>query len=155
MISESDKAKILANIQRERVVELTRALVDIPSPTGHESEVAKFLVDYMQGFGLEAHLQEISDGRYNAIGEMRGTGGGLKLLFNGHLDTSYSGKESVLAGGGYKTKSYLVEGEWIYGAGSNNMKSAIAGYVEAVRAIVEGWRRVARGYYDCRSLRRD
>jgi acetylornithine deacetylase/succinyl-diaminopimelate desuccinylase-like protein len=137
MISESDKKKVLANIQQDRVVDLTRALVDIPSPTGHEAEVARFLVDYMKAFGLNASLQEISEGRYNAIGELRGTGGGLKLLFNGHIDTSYSGKETILQGGGFKTKSYIVEDEWIYGAGSNNMKSAIAGYVEAVRAIME------------------
>ena len=88
MISESDKKKVLANIRQDRVVELTRALVDIPSPTGHEAEVARFLVDYMKSFGLNASLQEISEGRYNAIGELRGTGGGLKLLFNGHIDTS-------------------------------------------------------------------
>jgi acetylornithine deacetylase len=136
-ISESDKKKVLTKIQRDRVLQLTRDLVDIPSPTGHEADVARFLVDYMNGIGLKAHLQEISEGRYNAIGELRGTGGGLKLLFNGHIDTSYSGKETVLQGGGYKTKSFLVDDEWIYGAGSNNMKSAIAGYVEAVRAIIE------------------
>jgi acetylornithine deacetylase/succinyl-diaminopimelate desuccinylase-like protein len=71
---------------------LTRDLVDISSPTGHEADVARFLVDYMHGIGLDARLQEISEGRYNALGELRGAGNGLKLLFNGHLDTSYSGK---------------------------------------------------------------
>ena len=137
VITENDKKKVLANIRRDRLVQLTRELVDIPSPTGHEANVARFLVDHMDGIGLKAHLQEISEGRYNAIGELRGTGSGLRLLFNGHIDTSYSGKEAVLHGGGYKTKSYLVEDEWIYGAGSNNMKSAIAGYVEAVRGVIE------------------
>ncbi len=137
VVSESDKNAVLAKIKPERLVELTRALVDIPSATGHEAEVAKFLVGYMRDIGLKAELQEINEGRYNAIGELRGSGGGLKLLFNGHIDTSYSGKEAILEGGGYKTKSYIVENEWIYGAGSNNMKSAIAGYVEAVRAISE------------------
>lgn len=137
MVSDKDIKRVLDNIQRDRVVELTRALIDLPSPTGHEAEVAKFLVDYMKNIGLEVQLQEISDGRYNAIGRFRGTGDGMKLLFNGHMDTSYSGKETVLHGGGYKTQSYLVDGEWIYGAGSNNMKSAIAGYIEAVRAIID------------------
>jgi acetylornithine deacetylase len=136
-VSERDRKKVLANIQRDRLVELTRALVDIPSPTGHEAEAARFLVGYMKDMGLEAELQEISEGRYNAIGQLRGTGGGLKLLFNGHIDTSYSGKETILQGSGYKTQSFLVDDEWIYGAGSNNMKSAIAGYLEAVRAIME------------------
>ena len=136
-VSESDKGRVLANIERDRVVQLTRDLVDISSPTGHEADVARFLVDYMHGIGLDARLQEISEGRYNALGELRGAGNGLKLLFNGHLDTSYSGKETILTGGGFKTQSYIVEDEWIYGAGSNNMKSAIAAYVEAVRAIMK------------------
>src|ERR1051326_4927006 len=95
-ISESDKNKVLANIKRDRLVELTRAMIDIPSPTGHEADVARFLVEHMRGIGLKADLQEISEGRYNAIGALHGTGGGLKLLFNGHIDTSYSGKETVL-----------------------------------------------------------
>jgi acetylornithine deacetylase/succinyl-diaminopimelate desuccinylase-like protein len=136
-VSESDKRRVLANIERDRVVQLTRDLVDISSPTGHEADVARFLVDYMHGIGLDARLQEISEGRYNALGELRGAGNGLKLLFNGHLDTSYSGKETIPTGGGFKTQSYIVEDEWIYGAGSNNMKSAIAAYVEAVRAIMK------------------
>ena len=135
-IGEDDKSKILANIDRDRVVDLTRALIDIPSPTGHEADVATFLVNYMEEMGLRAELQEISEGRYNAIGTLHGTGSGLKLLFNGHIDTSYSGKETILKGGGYKAESYIVDDEWIYGAGSNNMKSAIAGYLEAVRAII-------------------
>lgn len=130
-------SRVVDNIREDRLVELTRALVDIPSPTGHEAEVARFLVDRMREIGLKARLQEISEGRYNAIGELPGRGGGLNLLFNGHIDTSYSGRETVLTGSGYKTESRIVDGAWIYGAGVNNMKSAIAGYLEAVRAIIE------------------
>ncbi|MFN0304700.1 MAG: M20 family metallopeptidase [Burkholderiales bacterium] len=136
-VTTEQKTKVLANIRRERLVELTRALVDIPSATGHEADCARFLVERMREIGLTTELQEIADNRYNAIGILRGTGRGLNLLFDGHLDTSYSGKEKVLEGGGYKPQSYIVENDWIYGAGSNNMKSAIAGYVEAVRAIKE------------------
>lgn len=136
-LDPATQERVLARISRVRLVELTRAMVDIPSPTGHEADVARFLVERMREVGLKAELQEISENRYNAVGVLKGTGGGLNLLFNGHIDTSYSGKEKVLAGGGYKTQSYVVDDEWIYGAGANNMKSAIAGYLEAVRAIVE------------------
>lgn len=136
-IDDDTRRKVLAHISRDRLVDLTCALVDIPSATGHEAECARFLVDHMRALGLKTELQEISENRYNAIGVAKGTGGGLNLLFNGHMDTSYSGKEKELTGGGYKPKSYIVENEWIYGAGANNMKSAIAGYLEAVRAIRE------------------
>lgn len=129
--------RVLSRISRDRLVELTRALVDIPSPTGHEADVATYLVDYMKQVGLRAFVQEISPGRYNAVGTLPGRGGGLNLVFNGHLDTSYSGQEPLLVGGGYKTHSYILDDEWIYGAGVNNMKSAVAAYVEVARAIVE------------------
>ena len=59
VITENDKKKVLANIRREHLVQLTREFVDIPSPTGHEANIAKFLVDHMNGIGLKAHLQEI------------------------------------------------------------------------------------------------
>ena len=78
----------IAKISEERVVNLTRSLVDIPSATGEERRVAEFLVGYMKEIGLEAKLQEIVEGRANAIGVLKGTGGGPTLMFNGHLDTS-------------------------------------------------------------------
>lgn len=136
-VSADIREKVLGNIRRDRLVELTRAMIDIPSATGHEADCARFLVERMREIGLKTELQEFAENRFNAIGIARGTGRGINLLFDGHLDTSYSGKEKVLEGGGYKPVSYVVEDEWIYGAGANNMKSAIAGYVEAVRAIRE------------------
>src|SRR5262249_27757601 len=57
------------------------------SGTLGESELAGFMVEAMKGLGLEAHTQEVTPGRFNAIGRWRGTGGGPSLLFNGHLDT--------------------------------------------------------------------
>src|SRR5712692_9746290 len=78
----------------EDAVKLTRDLVDVPSPTGAERECARFLQEYMRDAGVEAHLQEIEEGRANVICVLRGDGERPTLMLNGHLDTSYSGDEA-------------------------------------------------------------
>jgi acetylornithine deacetylase/succinyl-diaminopimelate desuccinylase-like protein len=56
-------------------------------------------------------------------------------MFNGHMDTSYSGREPWLAGiPGFQPEGFEREGR-IYGLGISNMKGALACYVEAVRAL--------------------
>ena len=57
-------------------------------------------------------------------------------MFNGHMDTSYSGREPWLGGKGFKPEA-RVEGDYIFGLGISNMKGALACYVEAVRALQE------------------
>ena len=56
-------------------------------------------------------------------------------MFNGHMDTSYSGREPWLKDvPGFQPKAF-VEGDRLYGLGISNMKGALACYVEAVRAL--------------------
>ena len=56
-------------------------------------------------------------------------------MFNGHLDTSYSGREPWLQGiPGFQPEGFERDGR-IYGLGISNMKGAVACYVEAVRSL--------------------
>ncbi len=48
--------------------------------------------------GLQVQWQQVEDGRANVLGTWPGAGGGPSLMFNGHMDTSYSGREPWLAG---------------------------------------------------------
>jgi acetylornithine deacetylase/succinyl-diaminopimelate desuccinylase-like protein len=58
-------------------------------------------------------------------------------MFNGHLDTSYSGSEPWLAGiPGFQPEGFVRDGR-IYGLGISNMKGALCCYVEAVRALAD------------------
>ena len=58
-------------------------------------------------------------------------------MFNGHLDTSYSGREPWLAGiPGFQPQGFERDGR-IYGLGISNMKGALACYVEAVRSLID------------------
>src|SRR4029077_2752533 len=79
--------------------------------------------------------QAVEDGRANALGILEGAGGGKSLMFNGHMDTSYSGREPWLKDvPGFQPKAFEDEGR-LYGLGISNMKGALACYIEAVRAL--------------------
>lgn len=58
------------------------------SQTDGERKLAEYMASQMQMLGLETQLQPVPGERLNAIGTLRGEGGGHSLLFNGHLDTN-------------------------------------------------------------------
>ncbi|MBI2303129.1 MAG: M20/M25/M40 family metallo-hydrolase [Chloroflexi bacterium] len=132
--------KAWAQIDRERLTRLAMDMVNIPSRTGEEADLARFMVDYMNGVGLEAFYQHIEERRGNAIGMIRGSGEGPDLLFNGHMDTSWTGvaeEDYPLTGPqrrDLKSEAYLEDGN-IRGLGAGNMKGPDACSVMAVEAV--------------------
>jgi acetylornithine deacetylase len=122
-------------IDRDRLVELAIRLVSIPSFTGSEQACAEAVREVLEEMGLHVQWQQVEDGRANVLGTWAGTGGGPSLMFNGHLDTSYSGREPWLQGiPGFQPQGFEQDGR-IYGLGISNMKGAVAAYIEAVRAL--------------------
>ena len=55
-------------------------------------------------------------------------------MFNGHMDTSNTGREEFLTGIGYKANAVIKNG-MIYGLGIYNMKGALVCYTQAVKAL--------------------
>jgi acetylornithine deacetylase len=107
------------------------------SGTEGEKTLARRMVEIMTAMGLEASLEPVPGGRFNAIGRWRGTGGGKSLLFNGHLDTNPATEGwTVDPWGG------LVDDKFIYGIGVSNMKAGDAASLCAVRTLIENGRRL-------------
>jgi acetylornithine deacetylase/succinyl-diaminopimelate desuccinylase-like protein len=131
-----------ACIRSEAMQKLVVDLVNIPSRTGREGKAAEYLVSYMTSRGLDSELMKISEDRANAIGTLHGEGFGPRVLFNGHLDTSFTGEdeEDLPATGpltdGFRPKA-VVKGEWVHGLGAINMKGGVAAYTEAACALKE------------------
>ena len=124
-------------IDERRLVELALELVSTPSFTGSEQAAAELLRDVFADSGLAVQWQQVEDGRANVVGTWAGVGGGPTLMFNGHLDTSYSGREPWLQDiPGFQPQGFERDGR-IYGLGISNMKGALACYVEAVRSLRE------------------
>ena len=129
-----DYTRAARHVTAEAVTKTLMEMVDIASPTGREGALAQYIVGRLAKAGFEANLQEVSEGRPNAVGVRPGTGDGVNLLFTGHMDTSYDGDEDYLHGEGFKAKAVLRDG-WIWGLGANNMKSGLASALVAVEAI--------------------
>ena len=125
----------MVSVDRDRLVETASRLVDVPSFTGDEEAAARLMVEFFESMGLQVQWQQVEEGRANALGTWPGAGGGKSLMFNGHLDTSYSGREPWLRGvPGFQPEAFERDGR-LYGLGISNMKGAVACYVEAVRAL--------------------
>ncbi|MBX9776390.1 MAG: M20/M25/M40 family metallo-hydrolase [Xanthobacteraceae bacterium] len=135
-MAHPDFAKAATHVTADNVRDCLADLVNIASPTGHEIGVARYLVERMRASGLETDLPMVDAGRPNAVGHLRGSGDGLNLLFTGHMDTSYSGAEEHLSGDGFRPMAVVRDG-WLFGLGSNNMKSGLAAALVAIEAIVK------------------
>src|ERR687896_165973 len=124
-------------IDQRRLVDLALQLVSTPSFTGSEEACARVMARELEELGLQVMWQQVEDGRTNVVGTWPGEGGAPTLMFNGHLDTSYSGKEPWLRDiPGFRPEGFERDGR-IYGLGISNMKGALACYVEAVRSLLE------------------
>jgi acetylornithine deacetylase/succinyl-diaminopimelate desuccinylase-like protein len=122
-------------IDRERLVETASSLIDVHSFTGDEQRMGELMVSLYEDMGLATQWHQVEDDRANALGTWAGAGGGPTLMFNGHMDTSYSGQEPWLKHvPGFQAKAFVEDGR-LYGLGISNMKGALSCYVEAVRAL--------------------
>src|SRR5713226_2468095 len=126
--------KILAEIKEEEIVAMCCDVINIPSPTGEELHMAEYMQAVLRQLGLAVTWQEVEDGRANVVGRWLGTGGGKNLMFNGHMDTSNTGREDFLTGIGYKPQAVVKNG-FVYGLGIYNMKGALVCYTHAVKAL--------------------
>lgn len=115
------------------LVDFACDVVNIPSPTGEEAEMASYLLGRFESLGMKSRLQEVEPERENVVARLKGTGGGQSLLFNGHMDTSTTGSEEDLPFG-LEPKARVIDG-WIHGLGISNMKSSFPCYYGAIKML--------------------
>jgi acetylornithine deacetylase len=124
-------------IDQDRLVEWASRAIGTPSFTGSEEAMAEIMRETFLDMGLQVQWQQVEDGRANVLGTRAGEGGGPSLMFNGHMDTSYSGREPWLRHvPGFQPSAFVDDGR-LYGLGISNMKGALACYVEALRALAD------------------
>jgi acetylornithine deacetylase len=102
----------------------------VPGAPG-EAEIAEYIGNYLQGLGLKTRIEEMEPGRANAVGTIKGTGGGPTLMLNGHTDTV--GIDSMEID---PLDPVVKEGK-MYGRGTNDMKGGIAAILSATKAIAD------------------
>ena len=102
------------------VFELTRQLIDIPSVTGDELAVGKFLSSYLEERGFVVKRQEVAPDRFNVIAT---TEAPPRIVFSTHIDTVPPFIES------------REDDEFIYGRGSCDAKGIIAAQIFAAQRL--------------------
>ena len=144
-----EKEKLIQIIEqnRDKAVELLRNMISIPSVTGDEAAIQKYLASYMADIDLDVDMWETDwdelkkhpgyrpvqrgyEGRPNLVATLKGAGGGRSLLLNGHTDV-------IPVGQGWSEDPWsgAIRDGRIYGRGSADMKSGVASHIVAVELI--------------------
>ena len=137
------------DLSREHAIGFLQKMIAIPSVTGDEAAIQKFVSNHMKEIGLEVDLWETDwealkkhpgyrpvqrgyEGRPNIVGVLKGTGGGRSLLLNGHTDV-------IPVGEGWSDDPWSgrIKNGRIYGRGSCDMKSGVASHILAVQYLKE------------------
>lgn len=102
---------------------------------GGEGAVAKLVAEVYRGIGCEVDLFAIEPGRENAVGVLRGAGGGRSLIYNGHTDVVPPGDPVNWHSG--SPFSGRIDRDRVWGRGSTDMKGGVLAQAFAARALVE------------------
>lgn len=134
---ESVEERILGQIDRTETADLAVTLGNIYSPTGREGEIAAFVFNWMEENGFEPRLIGPTDGRANVLGRYRGSGDGISLQFNSHMDITMGKNEWHRLRVPDQPIYYKawVEGDAIFGNGVVNDKGPMASWMIAVKAL--------------------
>jgi succinyl-diaminopimelate desuccinylase len=141
-----DEAKLLAGIDKNELVALTRDLVRIDSvirpETGNtESRVVEFLRSWVRReLGLEPTVETVEPGRENLFFTLDSGRPGPCLLLEGHTDVVSEGERSRWSVEPFGAE--LKEGR-IYGRGACDMKAGLAVNLVTAKALAAsgaGWK---------------
>ena len=137
-----------------RLVELMQELIRRPSenraPHGAEKACQEYVAGVLAGAGLEPDVYELSEveglaghplyfagrdyrGRPNVAARRKGKGGGRSLVLSGHIDTVPAGTQPWTR----DPFGAAVEGDRLYGRGSNDMKCGDATNLFVAEALNE------------------
>ena len=132
-------SRVFERISAEEVVELTRALVRIPSvyrpgePGANEAEAAAFVESWFRREGLPVEVQEVAPGRPNVLAWVGEKGPGQRcLLLEGHTDVVTEGDPKDWTRPPFGAE--MSDGR-IYGRGAADMKSGLAAAMIALAAF--------------------
>ena len=142
--SEQERAWIAAaraELDPAGLRDLIAGMTSIPSPTGEEGPLARWLAADMAARGLDGRYQPIDPDQGNAVGRLRGDGTGADLLLYAPIDTLTVGTEEEdvpWVGDALRRDMRAeasIEGDYVLGLGASNPKAHGACLIAAVEAV--------------------
>ncbi len=126
----STDIRALVKGAEQRIVRFCQRLVQIPSLTGKEGEIAQAVSAELETFGLDqVHI----DGAGNVLGRLEG-GSGRRVLLHAHMDIVDPGLDARWTYGPYAGE--IAKGQ-IWGRGAVDDKGCIAAQVYALGLLRE------------------
>jgi len=140
--------------RRDRLIEITRELIRMDSqntpPIGAERVCQQWIAERLESCGLHPDVYYLDDvvglrehplyhagrdyrGRPNLAARRQGSGGGRSLLLSGHIDTVPQGTQNWTR----DPFGAEIDGNFLYGRGSNDMKAGIATNLFVIECVVE------------------
>jgi acetylornithine deacetylase/succinyl-diaminopimelate desuccinylase-like protein len=122
----------LSFLREDRIVELVKEMVAIPSTTNKESAMSDWTFEKFRGLGLDARRLPVEESGDTIVGWLDSTRRSPSMMLNFHMDTFDAFK-------GWDTDPFkpIVKGGRIYGLGAHDMKGGGACMVAVVEALVE------------------
>ncbi len=139
--------RVLEEIEagREELLRTISRAVQIPSVNprypgqaydevvGGEGQVSQLVAEVYRQMDAEVDVFGLEAGRENAVGLIRGAGGGRSLIYNGHVDVVPAGRVENWR---HDPFSGRIDDGRIWGRGSTDMKAGVLAQAFAARALV-------------------
>jgi len=120
-------------VDEDRLTELTKTLVSIPSVTNREHEISDWIYQKFKSLGLsDVRRLPVEEAGDTIVGWIDGPEDGPKMMLNFHMDTF-----GVFDGWDTDPFTPHVEGDRLYGLGAHDMKGGAACLLGTVEALVE------------------
>ncbi|RFU26715.1 hypothetical protein B7463_g9625, partial [Scytalidium lignicola] len=144
--SSSSSSSSISASSSSPLIELHKALVEHESISGNEHNVAKFLIDYLEGLNLTVETQELAPLSASASATLNRRGSGPQK----QQESSSRQNIFAYAGSSRKTRTlvtshidtvppfwpYERRGEEIWGRGTVDAKGSVAAQIKAVEELV-------------------
>ena len=139
MLDRSAKDNLCSAVDalRDDLTKLGLDLGNIEAPLGKERDAGNYVYDWMARNGFRPERIGAYEDRFNVVGRVVGTGGGLSLSFNSHLDTIMSREDTarfIDANDRIYHEAWLEDGK-IWGYPLVNCKGPMTCWLIAAKAL--------------------
>jgi tripeptide aminopeptidase len=118
-----DAIRNAARTRLDATAELAMRICEVPSPTGHEQDRARFIAALLEERGYAPEIDEVSN-----VYARRGDRGGHVLLVDAHIDTVFPPGTEINA---------RREDGWLYGPGIGDNSLSVAAMITAIDILDE------------------